>query len=55
MKKLIGYLLISSPFVGVFIFAVKTCGWKDTLITFGLVCAVALIMYIGVTLTTSKK
>ncbi len=44
---ILGYSLISLPFAGLFIFALKTIGWKGTLFVFGLTAGIVAIVAVG--------
>jgi len=50
MKKTIGYLILMSPFVAIFIFCGIYIGWLKAILMYGAVGLVVLIIYVGVTL-----
>ena len=50
MKKSIGYILLSSPFIGVSIHIVLVRGWLPLLVVWGVVLTLLGILYVGVRL-----
>ena len=49
--NLLGYFLISLPFIGLLVFAVRTIGWRGALTVILIVASVLLLITAGVDLT----
>ena len=54
IKKLLGCVLISIPFIGVFIFMVLENGFMDAIVTFSLAGLLMGCIVIGINLTTGS-
>lgn len=49
-KKILGYVLIGSPFIAIFIFSIRYAGLIPTIGIFGGVAVVAGIIFLGINL-----
>jgi len=47
MIRILGYLLIASPLIGVTIFGIKNMGWKPTLFALGLLLGIVGVVVVG--------
>lgn len=52
--NILGYFLISLPFIGLGIFAVKTIGWKGFFTVFGIMIIVGVVVIGGAHLIALK-
>lgn len=55
MKKLLGWFLLSSPFAAIFVIASKAVGIKLTLMCFGFIATIVLVIFLGVFLICEDK
>ena len=50
MKKLIGIILLCSPFIAMFTYGITEAGLRDTLIAFGITFMIIVIVALGLIL-----